>query len=201
MFWCFSAAQHPVCPSCKTFHTDTTNKHSATTKMLCPGGCGPGSVCDSHRSICECPMTHTGKHCETPLLPACDIGDHFLFRYDHGCCAFHDGAWNQRWPPSGASTAIGPVPCDCLRQFVTAPFMLERTRLRYMRSFTPRCIDLPGGVSLEQFLAHPDGYRDRWRGFSLAAAHDALRLGARAQHAWCTTGRGRLRRGRAISSD
>lgn len=124
-------------------------------------------------------MTHTGKHCETPLLPACDIGGSFSIPIRSWLLhAFHDGAANQRWPPSGASTAIGPVPCDCLRQFVTAPFMLERTRLRYMRSFTPRCIDLPGGVSLEQFLAHPDGYRDRWRGFSLAAAHDALRLGA-----------------------
>jgi hypothetical protein len=90
------------------------------------------------------------------------------------------GAGRHRWNSGGETHPIGPVPCGCLQQFVSAPFFLERTRLQYMRGFVTRCVDLPSNVTLEQFIQAPDANDARrwWRRFSFAAAHDALRLGA-----------------------
>ena len=141
--------------------------------------CGHG-VHDPIRGVCECPMLFTGHHCETPVLPACLLGTYAIPIRSWVLHSFHDGAGRNRWRDVGEPHPIGPVPCKCLRQFVSAPFFLERTRLKYMRGFVARCVDLPSNVTLEQFIEAPDApdRRRLWRRFSFSAAHDALRLGS-----------------------
>ena len=90
--------------------------------------------------------------------------------------AFHEGAGREgRWarPRGGAqgsggrSHPIGPVSCECLRQLVSTPFLIERTRLQYMRGFTARCVELPAGQTLAAFLEDPTA--GQWRRFSFAS--------------------------------
>jgi hypothetical protein len=143
----------------------------------CPGGCGAG-VCDEWRAVCECPLMFTGERCGQPLLPACMLGNFAIPIRSWVLHAFHENAGRSgRWIGSG-SHPIGPVPCDCLQQFVATPFILERTRLQYMRGFTVRCIDLAAGHSLAEFLEEPEAAVRSWRRFSFGAAHDALRMSA-----------------------
>ena len=125
-------------------------------------------------------MGFAGDRCEIPQLSACMLGDHALPVRSWVLHAFHDNAGRDRWPGAGAHP-IGPVPCECLLQFVSAPFFLERTRLQYMRGFVARCVRLPSSMTLEQFLARPPALADSaryWAAFSFEAAHDALRMGA-----------------------
>ena len=72
---------------------------------------------------------------------------------------------------------IGPIPCQCLQQLLAAPFLIERTRLQYMRGFQVRCIELAPATTLAMALADPRRLAGAWRRFSFAAAHDALQLG------------------------
>lgn len=142
----------------------------------CADGCGPGT-CDEVRGVCACPMGFEGARCERWLLPDCKIGIHPIPVRSWVLQAFHDGARRDRWPGDGHP--IGPVPCLCLEQLVSTPFLIERTRLQYMRSFNARCVNLESGQDLKQFLEQPPAdARGYWRVFSFAAAHDALRLGA-----------------------
>jgi len=126
-------------------------------------------------------MLFRGERCDIPLLPACTLaGGRFSIPIRSWVLhVFHDGGTARRWARDGErATAIGPVPCTCLQQFVAEPFLLERTRLQYMRGFTARCVDLPPNVTLDRFLERPNAHRQAWRAFSFGAAHDALRLGA-----------------------
>ena len=112
----------------------TTAMLSLATALLavpCGPGCGAGT-CDEHRAVCECPIGFDGPHCERPTLPACMLDEHLIPVRSWVLNAFHDNQGRKRWPGEGPHP-IGPVPCQCLEQFVAAPFLLERTRLQYMR--------------------------------------------------------------------
>ena len=111
------------------------------------------------------------------MLPACMLGEHAIPIRSWVLHAFHENAGEWRSPPGTHGVRdLGPVPCACLQQLVAAPFLLERTRLQYMRGLVVRCAELPPGVSLAAFVDRP--VPGVWRHFSFAAAHDALRLGA-----------------------
>ena len=104
------------------------------------------------------------------------LGDHAIPIRSWVLHAFHENAGHWRSPPGTHGVRdLGPVPCACLQQLVAAPFLLERTRLQYMRGLVVRCAELPPGVSLAAFVERP--VPGVWRHFSFAAAHDALRLG------------------------
>ena len=141
--------------------------------------CGLG-VLDEWRGVCECPMGFAGAHCEQALLPDCMLAGHAIPVRSWVLHAFHNRAGIARWAGRPGPHPIGPVPCACLRQFVAEPFLLERTRLQYMRGFSALCVHLPTELSLDAFLANPmrgaESY-SYWRAFSFGAAHDALRLG------------------------
>ena len=138
------------------------------------GGCGLG-VCDEYRGTCECPVGFEGMRCEKALLPDCMLFGHPIPIRSWVLHAFHDGAGRDRWP--SGTRSIGPVPCSCLLQLVSMPFLMERTRLQYMRSFDVRCLQLADGVSLSQYVESPTGHGAEWNVFSFGAAHDALKLG------------------------
>lgn len=89
-------------------------------------------------------MTHTGQGCEQIKLPECAIGDYALPIRSWVLYAFHHQDRGREWQAAshGVEKYIGPVPCACLQQFVSEPFMLERTRLQYMRNFAVVCLDL-----------------------------------------------------------
>ena len=137
-------------------------------------GCIQG-ICDEWRGICECPLGFEGPRCERNLLPACMLGDYALPIRSWVLHAFHDSAGHKRWP--GGVRTIGPVPCQCLQQLVAAPFLIERSRLKYMRGFHVKCIELPPSVRLSAFIANPAVFATTWRRFSFAAAHDSLQVG------------------------
>ena len=104
--------------------------------------CNAG-VYDPTRRACECPITFTGPRCETPTLPACALGPRDAIPIRSWVLhAFHDGAGRHRWRDAGEPHGLGPVPCECLQQFVAAPLLLERTRLKFMRGFVARCVCL-----------------------------------------------------------
>lgn len=139
-----------------------------------PCGCVRGT-CDEWRGVCECPIGFEGERCAVSRLPACLLGTFALPIRSWVLHAFHDGAGLSRW--AGPARSIGPVSCQCLQQFVSVPFLLERTRLQFMRGFSVRCLDLPPSVELADAIARPVLYRDAWRRFSFKAAHDSLVLG------------------------
>lgn len=140
--------------------------------------CGLG-VCNPWRGWCECPVGWRGASCEQSLLPSCVLpsGGHLPVR-SWVLHAFHNGPARDRWDDR---SAIGPVACECLADWVAAPFLLERSRLNGMRGWTAPCISLAesgsagGASSFAEVLARPSSAV--WRRFSFAAAHDTLRLG------------------------
>ena len=106
-------------------------------------------------------------------MPACMLDDYPLPIRSWVLHSFHDGAGHNRWP---GVRGIGPVPCQCLQQLVSAPFLLERTRLQYMRNFNVRCVELPAGVTLSTLIADPTAFKDSWARFSFSVAHDSLQM-------------------------
>ena len=126
-------------------------------------------------------MGFTGSHCEVTTLPACMLGDHGLPIRSWLLHAFHSSAGHERWTrgqhPKRAR-GLGPVPCSCLQQLVAAPYLIERSRLMYMRTWTFRCVMLPPNASLAAFIEDPSSVPAVWRVFSFEAVHDTLRLGA-----------------------
>lgn len=156
----------------------------------CEGGCGRAGVCNMWSGVCDCPMGWEGSRCERSLLPSCVLpgGEHIPIR-SWALHAFHNGAARGRWGPPRRNDAIGPVPCECLQEWVVSPWLLERTRLQGMRGWTVRCISLgemsppagdPGAASawrgtLVHALESPN--RSVWRSFNFSAAHEALVLG------------------------
>ena len=127
-------------------------------------------------------MGFAGADCEVATLPACMLGAHAIPIRSWVLHAFHDNAGHDRYTrrePANRGRGLGPVPCACLQQLVATPYMLERSRLMFMRGWTFRCIDLPPQTSLAAFVDSPAAFPEAgWRLFSFEAAHDALRLGA-----------------------
>ena len=125
-------------------------------------------------------MGFEGPRCEIWLLPGCRLGDHPIPIRSWVLHAFHDNKRRRAWTGPGKYHPLGPVPCSCLLQFVSTPYLLERTRLQFMRSFNVQCVDLPTGLTLAQFVEEPHVAQGAspWRVFSFGAVHDALRLGA-----------------------
>ena len=150
---------------------------SSTASSRCgEPACSTRGVCDEWAGTCDCPIGFSGARCEVPVLPACMLGDHAIPIRSWILHAFHDSAGHWRSPPGTQGVRdLGPVPCGCLQQLVAAPFLLERTRLQYMRGLVVRCAELPPDVSLAAFVERP--VSGVWRHFSFAAAYDALRLG------------------------
>ena len=150
---------------------------SSTASSRCgEPACSTRGVCDEWAGTCDCPIGFSGARCEVPDLPACMLGEHAIPIRSWVLHAFHDNAGHWRSPPGTHGVRdLGPVPCGCLQQLVAAPFLLERTRLQYMRGLVVRCAELPPGVSLGAIVERP--VPGVWRHFSFAAAYDALRLG------------------------
>ena len=121
-----------------------------------PASCSGRGTCDLTRGVCECPLGFTGAHCEEATLSACMLGDHLIPIRSWVLHAFHNNGGHERWrtpgQPGHKARAIGPVPCSCLQQLVAAPYLLERSRLQFMRPWTFRCVELPPNVSLAAYV-------------------------------------------------
>ena len=142
-----------------------------------PASCSGRGTCDLTRGVCECPLSFTGAHCEVATLPACVLGGHLIPIRAWVLHALEGGAGRTRW--SGTPRAIGPVPCRCLLQLVSQPFVLRRSELANLRDDPlVRCVHLPPRLTLARYLAAPDRAQIVWRTFSFAAAHAALKSGA-----------------------
>jgi len=137
-------------------------------------------------------MGWEGARCQRNLLPSCVLPsqDNIPIR-SWALHAFHNEAARGRWAePSGFRHGhIGPVPCECLQEWVAAPWLLERSRLQSMRQWSVHCISLadmvrPHGsaspnasasasTAFAHALAAPESIV--WRSFSFAAVHDSLK--------------------------
>ena len=149
---------------------------AAATALRCSGR----GTYDAHRRVCECPLGYEGRDCETSLLPACEIGGGRAIPIRSWILhEFHNRGSGERWRPRGEAVGIGPVPCECLRQLVAAPFLLERSRMIWLhrQRFEVRCVRLPPDTSLADLLARPSVGENLWRRFSFGAAYEALRAG------------------------
>lgn len=126
---------------------------TASSALRCSGR----GTYDAHRGVCECPLGYEGNSCETSLLPACEIGGRAIPIRSWVLHEFHNRGSGERWRPRGEAVGIGPVPCECLRQLVAAPFLLERSRMIWLhrQRFEVRCVRLPPDTSLADLLARP----------------------------------------------
>ena len=149
---------------------------SAPSALRCSGR----GTYDAHRGVCECPLGYEGRDCAISLLPACEIGGGRAIPIRSWVLhEFHNRGSGERWRPRGEAVGIGPVPCECLRQLVAAPFLLERSRMIWLhrQRFEVRCVRLPPDTSLADLLARPSVGENLWRRFSFGAAYEALRAG------------------------
>ena len=122
---------------------------TASSALRCSGR----GTYDAHRGVCECPLGYEGHDCAITLLPACEIGGGRAIPIRSWVLhEFHNRGSGERWRSRGEAVGIGPVPCECLRQLVAAPFLLERSRMIWLhrQRFEVRCVRLP-----------PDGGRRR----------------------------------------
>ena len=114
-----------------------------------PASCSGRGTCDLTRGVCECPLGFTGAHCEEATLSACMLGDHLIPVRAWVLHALEGGAGRTRW--SGTPRAIGPVPCRCLLQLVSEPFVLRRSELANLRDDPlVRCVHLPPRLTLAE---------------------------------------------------
>eukprot|EP00966_Prymnesium_polylepis_P270054 6238619-Prymnesium_polylepis.1 len=153
---------------------------ASNSSLRCPAGCSGRGTCDLWHGTCACPIGFAGSACERVLLPACMLGDNHLIPIRAWLLyALEGGAGRRRW--DGAPRAIGPVPCRCLLQAVSMPFLLRRVELNWLRDQDEvRCVHLPAGARLQEYLEQPDAtaLHASWHKFSLVAADDALKSAA-----------------------
>ena len=96
---------------------------TSSAKVSLHMSCSGVGTLDGSTHLCSCPLTHTGRTCESFRQPACSLDAtralRPLFWVKTITKELHAYRWRaQRFSDDNVSFGLGPLPCQCVRELL-----------------------------------------------------------------------------------